>query len=124
MRKKRLLLGISVVLLIGVVGIGATFYFLWIRPALDRIDFVQQEWLAGDVRARGKMVHDLIDRKLLDGEARSDVVALLGAPDHSSTGSLSYTVDIGHKFGSGPWTYQLLIQLDDSGRVRDHYLHD
>jgi hypothetical protein len=90
----------------------------------DRTYSVQQDWLQGGIRVRGQMVHDLVDRKLLDGKEQSQVVALLGAPDQSSTGSISYTVDIGHKFGSDPWTYELSIRMDDSGRVKDYWLHD
>lgn len=121
MNKRRVTLIITAGVLIGITVI---FYTLWLRPVLDRTMFAQDEWLQGNARTRGKMVHDLISRKIPDGKTKSEVIALLGMPADISSGSVSYVVDIGHKFDSHPWTYRLCIWLDDSNRVKSYSLHD
>ena len=75
-------------------------------------------WRAGDLRTRGTLVRDLVDRELLIGTSRKSAVALLGPPDNQSDSELIYRVDLGHRFGSKPWLYTFRLQIDaTSGRI-------
>ena len=75
-------------------------------------------WGTGDLRTRGTMVRDLIDRELLIGKSRQEAVALLGPPDQEGKRLLIYKVDLGQKFGSTPWFYALRLRIDAaSGKV-------
>lgn len=63
------------------------------------------------------MVTSLLDKKILAGRKQTEVVALLGTPDNMDTNHISYKVDIGQRFGSGPWLYILAIDFDEANGI-------
>jgi len=115
------------VVVIAVVTMSALYaaYFISPRaPFFWSTEFVQTEWLKGDDRVRGEMVHDLVQRKLFDDRSRAEIAELLGEPDGSGPTWMSYSVDIGEKFFDGPWGYTLTIYFDESGRFEKYHLMD
>ena len=78
--------------------------------------FNSEAWLKGDRRVRGQMTHSLKDGRILEGKSRPEVIAMLGKPDGEYSEVLIYQVDLGHKFGSSPWLYQLNVALE-GGKV-------
>lgn len=75
--------------------------------------FRSDGWKAGDQRQRGHMVRDLVGSQVLLGKSRSMVADLLGPSDSEDQTSPDqmYMVDLGHKFGSRPWLYQLHVEF-------------
>ena len=80
--------------------------------------FNSEVWLKGDQRVRGQMASSLKDNRILEGKSRSEVIAMLGKPDGEYSEVVTYQVDLGHKFGSSPWLYQLNVAFEDSKAVR------
>ena len=70
-------------------------------------------WKAGDQRQRGRMVKDLVSSQVLVGKSKAMVADLLGPPDSEDQAGLhqAYKVDLGMKFGSNPWLYQLHVEF-------------
>ena len=106
----------------------AFFLFLWLLLFADFTGdrpFEAAQWREADLRVRGAMVDDLIDRKLLIGASREDVLELLGPSLDSYDENLRYSIDIGHRWGVDPWLYGLHVQLDPAtGRVSDVWYTD
>ena len=121
--RRVLIAGLVVVALLGVVIVA---YF--VGPAMveriRRTEFDSREWHEGTALQRGRMAHDLASSGRLHGLTQKEVIEILGVPDHQLTIGFGYTVDIGHRFGSTPWLYTLVIRVDDDGRVNEVYLHD
>ena len=78
--------------------------------------FNSETWLKGDMRVRGQMVHSLKDGRILEGKSRQEVITLLGKPESEYSDVLVYQVDLGHKFVSSPWLYQMNVVIE-SGKV-------
>lgn len=100
---------LTVVLVVG-VSLAALF---WLRTFDNGQSFVAERWREGSIRERGRMVEDLQNNKRLQGLSRADVLALLGEPDEE----FCYTVDIGDRFCSEPWTYRFIVYFNDWDRV-------
>lgn len=114
-------------LLIGGVSLFFIIFFLLAYlsvqdPFFQKIPFDADIWREGNERVRGEMVDDLRNKGILIGKSRQEVIALLGASENSGDG-LSYTVDIGYRFGFSPWNYQFLIIFDNNLVTRTS-LHD
>lgn len=75
--------------------------------------FRSDGWKTGDQRHRGRMVRDLIGSHVLVGKSKAMVADLLGPSDSEDPASTHqiYIVDLGHKFGSRPWLYQLHVEF-------------
>ena len=75
--------------------------------------FEPEVWKRGDHRQRGKMVKALVRSEILVGKTKEEVTDLLGPSDsqHEEGRDQVYIVDLGHKFGSDPWTYQLHVRF-------------
>ena len=75
--------------------------------------FSQDSWKRGGQRQRGRMVRDLVESEVLVGETRAEVADLLGPPDSEDQAGMHqvYMVDLGHRFGSKPWLYQLHVEF-------------
>ncbi len=87
--------------------------------------FDAEAWRIGDIWTRGTMVSDLLDREVLGGQNRAEVIALLGPPDHQRPDTFLYTLDIGQRWGSTPWTYALHINFDPkTGRTSSVFYTD
>jgi hypothetical protein len=115
---------VAALIVIAALGLVA-FHLSPKDPFFHRRSFAAERWTAGDMRARGQMVQDLMTKKLLEGKTRSEVVALLGTADQVSTNSVEYRVDVGKKFLGGRWNYRLVVQFEDRGnKVRDVKLLD
>lgn len=113
------------------VAAGAVALKLVFSDALSVVESVSPSrfdavtWRAGDLRTRGTMVRDLIDRDLLIGKSRREAVALLGPPDIEAERVLTYKVDLGDKFGSTPWLYALHLKIDPAnGKVSEAWYAD
>ncbi len=81
----------------------------------EKMKFNREEWLKGDRRTRGKMVHSIIEDSILIGKSKVEVLNLLG--DQGDTaGNFSYQVDLGLKTGplglGGIWPFDLNIDFD------------
>lgn len=97
------------------LAIPALLVALWLILFADFVGdrpFEAALWREGDARARGAMVNDLIERKLLIGASRDDVLTWLGPPLEGRGEDLVYTIDIGDRSGSDPWLYALHVQFD------------
>ena len=57
------------------------------------------------------MVRDLVGSRVLDGKTKAAVADLLGPPDSEDQVHQVYLVDLGHRFGSKPWLYQLHVEF-------------
>ena len=80
--------------------------------------FDSAAWLKSDMRARGRMCEDLVERRLLVGQPASEAKRLLGEPDKTYTGMLSYNIDLGWPFKDSKH-YGLQIHLDENRNVRE-----
>lgn len=121
-----------IALLLAVISGAAVYAF--IGNPLDPFDncrFSAEKWRAAtreyDVDTRAKMARDLSERLIRPGSSESEVVALLGAPDHveegkdpgdmRSSGARFYKYDL----GSFPWygfdDAYLYVDLDSQDRV-------
>ena len=100
---------------------------LLLAACFNNESFNSERWIRGDIRVRGRMVRDLRSTRLLEGKTEAEIISLLGEPDYRSElrPAWVYKVDIGHKFGSGPWTYDLFVLIDPfSKRVKHIALDD
>lgn len=124
MRRRKLLLVVAMCCLVPVAVLVITLFY---RPFVETLlakKFDPSAWQVGSQVERGRMVRDLISSDKLLGLSREQVVGVLRDPNERSTASMSYTVDIGHRFGLHPWTYQLRIEFKEDGTVETVYLHD
>jgi hypothetical protein len=119
-RRKVLLIALFTAAALGVVGV----YLYPRNPFFQQRSFASDQWAVGNIRARGQMVHDLMNRKLLEGKTRPEVETFLGAPDLASTNSVEYRVDVGMRIVGSRWTYRLVVHFADEGKVRDILLLD
>jgi hypothetical protein len=73
--------------------------------------FDSTKWLVGDEEAKGKMSKDLVSSRLLIGKNKTEVLELLGTPSYTNDISniFSYKVDLGYKYGSDKWFYELKL---------------
>jgi hypothetical protein len=78
--------------------------------------FDSAAWLKGDLRARGRMCEDLVERKLLIGQTATEAQHLLGSPDKDYGSVLSYHIDLGWPF-KDPVHYGLQVHFDETRRV-------
>ena len=96
----------------------------------EKIEFNREEWLQGDRRTHGKMVHNIIEDSILYGKTKAEVLNLLGNPTASDTiGSFAYVVDIGLKIGplgmGGTWLFFMTVQFDTiNNKVQDVWCRD
>lgn len=86
--------------------------------------FDARAWRAGSIGDRGRMVDDLMRRGILDGRPKAEILGLLGKPDREDGSSVSYEVDVGHRFLLDPWTYMLDIEFGPDSRARSIRLLD
>jgi len=81
--------------------------------------------LKGNIRERGKMTRDLLEQNVIIGRMRPEVSSILGIPDDTLLNNWRYTVDLGYRFGSSPWTYSLFVIFDStSNKVQTAYTGD
>lgn len=80
--------------------------------------FDSAAWLKGDMRARGRMCEDLVERKILIGQTADEAQRLLGQPDKDHASALSYRIDLGWPL-KDPKHYGLLVHLDENRNVRE-----
>ncbi|QDV35895.1 hypothetical protein [Tautonia plasticadhaerens] len=94
------------------------------EPFFAAREFDAPGWRAGDRLDRGRMTRDLESSGRLLGLDRGQVLDLLGPPDDRTEDSMSYSVDLGHRFGSTPWLYRLRVEFEGRGEVERVLLHD
>lgn len=80
--------------------------------------FDSAAWLQGDMRARGRMCEDLVNRKILIGQTVDVAQRLLGRPDKDYGSALSYNIDLGWPFKDSKH-YGLQVHLDENRTVRE-----
>ncbi len=73
-----------------------------IRTEAVQTAFDSGAWKSGIGGIRGRMANDLVERQLLLGKTRPEVIRLLGAPDQEGAGSLDYFVYFGADHALGP----------------------
>lgn len=97
------------------------------RPYVKPITFDKTKWLEQtspyiDNSVRAAMARDLVNRKVLIGKSRSEVIEMLGEleeKDHQESKEISYTIGEAY-FGIEPtWTEFLIISIDDNNKVKD-----
>lgn len=81
-------------------------------------NFDSAAWLKGDMRARGRMSEDLVERKILVGKTTDGVQRLLGEPERNYGSVLSYRIDLGWPFKDSKH-YGLHVHLDEDRNVRE-----
>jgi hypothetical protein len=63
-----------------------------------------------------KLYTDLQESRILIGKNQDEVKDLLGEPDwktdNERVNEYIYSVDLGHKYGSGPWYYFYKVRFD------------
>lgn len=101
-----------------------TAYLSVSDPFFRRKVFVSDVWRTSNERGRGQMVNDLVESRFMVGKTKKELLTVLGNPDTVSDNNVSYTVDIGHRFGFSPWYYSVTIIFDEAGLVQQYYLHD
>lgn len=90
----------------------------WLAACGNNKSFDSAAWLKGDLRARGRMCEDLVQRKILIGQTAAEAQALLGPPDQHYPSALSYKIDLGWLF-KDPKHYGLQVHLDENRNVRE-----
>lgn len=85
----------------------------------SKIPFEKEKWRQADLRTKGRMMKDLLERNLLIGKTRNEVTDLLGEPDYEELYYLSYKVDLGKMY-----VYDLVIKLDSASRKAVEILLD
>jgi hypothetical protein len=65
-----------------VVGAPLIVVIVLLWPPLSASQFEAKGWKSGNRWSRGAMVQDLIDRNLLVGKSRSEILEVLGQPDY------------------------------------------
>ena len=91
----------------------------------DRKSFDAAAWRVNGQRERGRMVRDLKASKILNDKTRVEVIEMLGTPDSETEQTITYVVDVGHKFGSNPWLYNFSVIFDTTtNRVQESILDD
>jgi|SRR6185503_5038889 hypothetical protein len=80
--------------------------------------FDSAAWLKADLRARGRMCEDLVDRRILIGQTASEAKRLLGEPDNTFPSILTYKIDLGWPL-KDPIHYGLQVHLDADRNVRE-----
>lgn len=124
MRRQGLIVtGAGIGLLLG-GGLTLVLFFAPVAESLAATQFERSLWQAGSQIERGRMARDLESSGRLLGLGREQIIDLLGPPDDQTGASMSYKVDIGHRFGSDPWFYLLRIEFNESGEAESVSLHD
>ena len=91
----------------------------------DRKSFDAVAWRVNGQRERGRMVRDLKVSKIINDKTRVEVIEMLGTPDSETEQTVTYLVDVGHKFGSNPWLYNFSVIFDTTtNRVQGSILDD
>lgn len=71
------------------------------------------------------MAQSLIDRAILRGKTKTEVLTLLGPPDSTLGREIDCIVDVGTRFCGGPWTYRLQVHFEEAAdKVKDVWLMD
>ena len=87
--------------------------------------FESSAWRQGSISERGTMARDLESSNRLLGLEATEVVVLLGEPDQKhGFSSFDYTIDLGYRFVSSPWTYSLHLGFGNDGKVARVELRD
>jgi hypothetical protein len=100
------------------VGLAAILYCTpVIRGPVEDTPFSSEEWVRGDARSRGRMVHNLLASRVLMGKSREEVARLLGPPDDEGAFGLSfrYRVDVGYRWVIRPYLHDLVIRFYKQG---------
>ena len=134
MKKLRLWIGlVFTVLAIAAVSFGYSLYRSGIfgpDPGYTPIPFTAEAWQDADPEVRGHMTDDLLDRNVLDGMSRDEVIELLGEPDfefgNSEDRPQSLAYDVGY-LGMNPnamfvFRSILHISFEDDGIIKDTYI--
>jgi hypothetical protein len=83
---------------------------------VKQIPFNSIDWKIGDRLARGQMVDYLMDKELLIGKSKMEIINLLGEPDSDTLSPINYVDDFNKKVGpfglGGPWIFYLRIDFD------------
>ena len=88
----------------------------------DSTHFESKDWIEGDYLQRGKMMDDLLQRGILEGKTRDEVLTLLGTPVTEMEGCLTYLYADDKVIY---WTYRFDICFDDkSGTFKKHFITD
>lgn len=125
MRRRRLgVMLLAVVLMIVSAAVIVRFSPQLYEPFFAARGVDAPGWREGDRLDRGRMARDLESSGRLLGLDRGQVLDLLGPPDDRTEGSMSYSVDLGDRFGSHPWLYRLRVEFDGRGEVERVLLHD
>ena len=137
-RKNRLryafIVGVAL-LFLPVCYFGYQFYSAGIfasDPGYTSLPFTSNAWLDADAEERGYMADDLIERRVLTGQSREQVLALLGEPDHTcgepADAPPSIQYNLGYR-GMNPksvmvFSYFLKIPFDEDGVVQHTVIDD
>lgn len=90
---------IAVTAVVGFIGIAGLWH--WTFPPYERLNFDREGWLAANENMRGKMVDDLIEKRILDGMSRVQLIDFLGMPQHSEKESIEYWLaSTGQRYGT------------------------
>ncbi|MBI1761044.1 MAG: hypothetical protein HYR56_06360 [Acidobacteria bacterium] len=99
-------------------GLLALILVGWLAACGNNKMFDSAAWLQGNLRARGRMCEDLVQRKLLLGQPVAEAHRLLGPPNKDYGSVLSYNIDLGWPF-KDPIHYGLQVRLDQDRKVRE-----
>jgi len=83
--------------------------------------FDQQVWKTASDRVRGQMAQDLIDKKILIGKTRMQVINLLGRPYEEDKQFVTYLIYFGNEFAPPPFVY---IEFDSRQIVKNVLITD
>ena len=92
---------------------------------LNNLKFDSGKWKTADLRTKGRMFRDLRDSRILEGKTKVEIDNLLGKPTFENPNTWVYKIDLGHKFGSTAWTYNLNVEFDQTTKtVQKVYAND
>lgn len=86
------------------------------------VSFEHHAWKSGDHELRGKMAHDLLEKKILIGKTREEVIDMLGSPDEETSHFVAYFMNFGDYFGP---PHLVHIEFDNRSKlVKEAWITD
>jgi hypothetical protein len=114
-----------IVTLVGFFTFFSSVLLLLSLNSTNEREFDSDTWKRGDKAARGSMVKDLQEKKILLDKNQNEVKIVLGEPDQRKENEYIYLVDLGTKFGNENWNYFFRVRFDkQNSKVEETLLTD
>lgn len=79
----------------------------------DDLVFESEKWKTGNSRLRGRMVWNLLEKRILESKSKTEVIEILGGSDNEEGNIFVYQIDTGWIIGS----QNLIVSFDSKDKV-------